>query len=229
MKFTILSLFPEITDAFFYSSIMQKALNRGLVEYQPVNIRDFAFDKHRTCDDMPYGGGAGMVLKVEALSLALDSVEAKRKRVIYPSPSGVPLTQKLALELAKEEELIFISGRYEGVDQRVLDTYVTDEISIGDYIISSGELASLVIVDSIYRLIDGVISKESLEEESFIGGLLEYPQYTRPAEFRGLEVPEVLISGHHAKIVAWRQEKSIEKTEKNRPDLFNLWKESTKR
>ncbi len=226
MKFTMLSLFPEITDAFFHSSIMQKALDKNLVQYEPINIRDFAFDKHRTCDDEPYGGGAGMVLKAEPLALALDSIQAKGKRVIYPSPSGVPLSQELAIELSKEEELIFISGRYEGIDQRIIDTYVTDEISIGDYVISSGELAALVVVDSVYRLIDGVISQESLEEESFTGGLLEYPLYTRPVEFRGLEVPPVLVSGHHAKICAWRQEKRIEKTKKNRPDLYEAWKKA---
>lgn len=229
MKFTVLSLFPEITDSFFYSSIMQKALDRGLVSYNPVNIRDFAFDRHKSCDDEPYGGGAGMVLKPEPVSLALDSVKAAGKRVVYPSPSGVPLTQKLAGELAREEELVFVSGRYEGLDQRVIDMYVTDEISIGDYVISSGELASLVVIDSVYRLIDGVISSESLEEESFSNGLLEYPHYTRPGDFRGMGVPDILLSGHHARIEEWRQQKRIEKTLRNRPDLHQIWLESQKK
>lgn len=223
MKFTVLSLFPEITDAFFYSSIMQKALDRGLIEYEAVNIRDYAFNKHSSCDDEPYGGGAGMVLKPEPVSLALDAVKASGKRVIYPSPSGIPLTQALAQQLAAEPELVLISGRYEGLDQRVIDEYVTDEISIGDYVISSGELASLVIIDSVYRLVEGVISSESLKEESFSNGLLEYPHYTRPAEFKGVKVPDILLSGHHANIDAWRDDKRVEKTLENRPDLYDLW------
>ncbi len=223
MKISLLSLFPEITDAFFHSSIMQKALERGLVEYHPVNIRDFAFDKHKTCDDVPYGGGAGMVLKPEPLAAALESVNAKGKRVVYASPAGRPLTQSLAKELSGEDELVLIAGRYEGIDQRVIDHYVTDEISIGDYVISSGELATLVIVDSVYRLIEGVISEDSLEEESFSDGLLEYPHYTRPAQFLNRNVPEVLLSGHHGKIKEWRDQKRIEKTKKVRPDLYARW------
>lgn len=228
MKITVLSLFPEILDSFFHSSIMQKAIDKGLISYNSVNIRDFAFDRHKSCDDIPYGGGAGMILKPEPLALALNSVDAKSKRVIYPSPSGRVLTQSLAWELSKEQELIFVCGRYEGVDQRIIDLYVDDEISIGDYVLSSGEVATLVIVDSLYRLIEGVISKESLEEESFTDLLLEYPLYTRPPLFEGLEVPEVLISGHHQKIKEWRLKKRIEKTQKNRPDLYALWEDHQK-
>ncbi len=200
---------------------MKKAVEKGLIEYNLVNIRDFAFDKHRTCDDAPYGGGAGMVLKTEPLALALDSVSAVSKRTVFPTPSGVKYTQRIAEELAQEKEIVLICGRYEGIDQRIIDLYVDDEVCIGDYVISSGEIASLVVIDSIYRLCDGVITQESLEEESFQGKLLEYPHYTRPEDFRGLKVPEILMSGHHAKIEEWRHEKRLEKTKKNRPDLLD--------
>lgn len=220
MKITVLSLFPEIIEGYFNSSIMAKAVEKGIVEYSVINIRDFARDKHRTCDDYPYGGGAGMVLKPEPLSGALDSIGARDRRVVYPSPSGRLLDQKYAGELSRTEDLVFICGRYEGIDQRIIDLYVDDEISIGDYVISSGEISALVIIDSVYRLLDGVINGESLLEESFSDGLLEYPQYTRPAVFRGMEVPEILVSGHHAKIKDWRKEKQLEKTKKNRPDLL---------
>ena len=223
MKITVLSIFPEIIDNFFGTSIMAKAVQKDIIQFKSIDIRDFALDKHHKCDDEPYGGGAGMVFKPEPVSSALDSIKAKGKRVIYPTPSGVPLTQILAQELSKEDELIFIAGRYEGLDQRVIDQYVTDEICIGDYVISSGELASLVVIDSVYRLIDGVIRSESLEEESFNGGLLEYPHYTRPAEFQGIKVPDILLSGHHKNIQQWRKECRLKKTERNRPDLFKKW------
>lgn len=221
MKFYVLTLFPEIVESFFKASIMAKAVDRNLVEYELVNIRDFAFDKHRTCDDLTYGGGAGMLMMPEPVSLALDSVQAQGKRVIYLTPSGKPFTQNMAVQLAAEKELVLLCGRYEGLDQRVIDTYVTDEVCIGDYVMSSGEVASLVVIDCIYRLLDGVISSESLEEESFSDGLLEYPQYTRPAEFRGMTVPEVLLSGHHEHIRQWRLLKRLKKTVKNRPDLID--------
>jgi len=200
---------------------MAKAVARGIIRYQVVDIRDFAVDRHRTCDDYPYGGGPGMILKPEPLAEALDSVDARGKRVVYPTPSGRLFGTAYAAELAKEDELVCICGRYEGIDQRIIDLYVTDEVSLGDYVISSGELAGLVIIDAVYRLIEGVIRKESLEEESFSGGLLEYPQYTRPEEFRGMRVPEVLLSGHHAHIMQWKKEKSLEKTMMNRPDLLH--------
>lgn len=200
---------------------MAKAVEKELIEYSTVNIRDFAFDRHRTCDDYPYGGGAGMVLKPEPLASALDSVDGLSRRVVYPSPSGVAFTQHYAEELAESDDLVFICGRYEGVDQRIIDMYVDDEISIGDYVISSGEIAVLVIVDAVYRLLDGVINGKSLMEESFMNGLLEYPHYTRPADFRGMKVPDILISGHHAKIDEWRHQKQVEKTRRNRPDLLS--------
>ena len=242
MKFYVLTLFPEIPRAFFENSIMAKAVEKGIIAYELVNIRDFAFDKHKTCDDSPYGGGAGMLMKTEPLCKALESVKVKSKflddgtikktkkskknktkgkRVIYVTPSGKPLTQKLAYELSQEEELVFICGRYEGIDQRVIDSYVDDEISIGDYVLSSGELAATVIIDSVYRLVDGVISSESLEEESFSDGLLEYPQYTRPEVFKGMKVPDVLLSGHHENIRKWRLKKRLAKTLQNRPEMIS--------
>lgn len=220
MKFTVLSLFPEIVEAYFTSSIMAKAVEKGIVSYANINIRDFAADKHRTCDDAPYGGGAGMVLKPEPLAAALDAAGAASLRTVYPTPSGRLFTQARARELAAEKELVLICGRYEGIDQRVLDLYVNDEISVGDYVLSSGEIAAMLIIDAVYRLLDGVIARQSLEEESFCGGLLEYPQYTRPEVFRGLRVPEILLSGHHANIRSWRREQSILKTKKNRPELL---------
>lgn len=220
MNIIVMTLFPEIIEGYLRASITAKAIDRGLLHSEVVQIRDFAYDRHRTCDDAPYGGGAGMVLKAEPLARALDSVDAKSKRVVYPSPSGKLFTQQYAQELSQEQQLVFICGRYEGIDQRIIDEYVTDEISIGDYVISSGEVAALVIMDGVYRLLEGVISTQSLEEESFAEGILEYPQYTRPAEFRGRRVPEVLLSGHHGEILRWRKLKQVEKTAKNRPDLL---------
>lgn len=220
MKFTVLTLFPDIVEAFFKSSIMAKAVDRGLIEYDLVNIRDFAYDKHRTCDDAPYGGGAGMVLKAEPLGSALDAVGGMEKRVVFPTPSGVPFTQKRAEEYASLDEIVLICGRYEGIDQRIIDHYVDDEVTIGDYVLSSGEVSSLVLIDSVYRLCEGVINRESLEEESFQNALLEYPHYTRPEVFKGMTVPEILRGGHHKNIGKWRMEKRIEKTKKNRPDLL---------
>ena len=220
MKYTILTLFPEIIEQYFNSSIMAKAVERGVVEMQVIDFRDFATDRHRTCDDAPYGGGAGMVIKPEPLAAALESVGGRQKRVVYPSPSGKLFHQGYAEQLSKDEELIFICGRYEGIDQRIIDMYVDDEICIGNYVMSSGELASLVIIDTVYRLVDGVIRKESLDEESFSDGLLEYPHYTRPAEFQGHKVPDILLSGNHAEIEKWRYAQRVEKTERFRPDLL---------
>jgi len=240
MKYTVLTLFPEITDAFFANSIMAKAIKRDIIEYQSINIRDFAFDKHKTCDDAPYGGGPGMLMLAEPLGKALQAAlgnefsqgrrEAedagkKKARVIYLSPSGRPFNQELAKELAAEKELVLICGRYEGIDQRIIDRYVDDEISVGDYVLSSGEVAALAVIDATYRLVDKVICSESLDEESFSGGLLEYPQFTRPEVFDTMKVPEILLSGHHEQIRLWRLEKRIEKTLKQRPDLIQRGKE----
>lgn len=220
MKFTVLTLFPDILRAYFENSIMAKAVQKEIIAYDLVNIRDFATDKHHTCDDGPYGGGAGQLMMTEPLGKALDSVEARKKKVIFVTPSGKPFTQKKAQELSRNDELVFICGRYEGIDQRIIDYYVDDEISIGDYVMSSGEVAATVMIDTIYRLVDGVISSESLEEESHSDGLLEYPQYTRPAVYKGMEVPEVLLSGNHENIRKWRLKKRLEKTLKNRPDMI---------
>jgi tRNA (guanine37-N1)-methyltransferase len=241
MKYTVLTLFPEITDAFFATSIMAKAINRGIIAYRAVNIRDFALDKHKTCDDAPYGGGPGMLMLPEPLGRALEAAGAPIKtgsadavihnrspsrRVVYLSPSGRPFTQELARELAAGEELILLCGRYEGIDQRIIDLYVDDEISVGDYVLSSGEAAALVVIDATYRLVDNVITAESLEEESFSGGLLEYPQYTRPEVYATLRVPEVLLSGHHEHIRRWRLERRIHKTMALRPDLIRRGEET---
>jgi tRNA (guanine37-N1)-methyltransferase len=239
VKYTVLSLFPEIIDAYFASSIMAKAVERGLVEYRSVNIRDYALDKHHTCDDAPYGGGAGMLMLPEPLGRALQANGALRKgmgtaagKVIYLSPSGRPFTQSVAKELAAEKELILLCGRYEGIDQRIIDLYVDEEISVGDYVLSSGEVAALVLIDATYRLVEQVITPASLEEESFSCGpcnpgglLLEYPQWTRPEVYDTLAVPEILLSGHHANIQHWRLEKQVEKTLAVRPDLIRRGEE----
>jgi tRNA (guanine37-N1)-methyltransferase len=224
MKYTVLTLFPEIIDAYFNTSIMAKAIQRGIIQYQPVNIRDFAQDKHKTCDDAPYGGGAGMLMLPEVLGAAIKSVQ-NSPRTIYLTPSGRPFEQGVAKELAGERELILLCGRYEGIDQRIIDLYIDDEISVGDYVLSSGEVAALAIIDATYRLVDNVITPESLNEESFSGGLLEYPQYTRPEIYGTLKVPDVLLSGHHENIRKWRLEKCVEKTLRNRPELIRRGRE----
>ena len=221
MHITILTLFPEMVVPFFTSSIMKRAVEKGIITYDVIDFRDFAEGVHRKADDIPYGGGAGMVIMPEPLSRALDSVGAQGKRVVFPTPSGRLLTERYAEELAREEELVFICGHYEGIDQRVIDKYVTDEISIGDYVLSSGETASIVVIDALYRLIEGVISSESLDEESFSSPLLEYPQYTRPERYCNKSVPEVLLSGHHRHIAQWRLDRRLEKTMHSRPDLLS--------
>lgn len=221
MHITILTLFPEMVIPFFTSSIMKRAVDKGIITYSIIDFRDFAEGVHHKCDDIPYGGGAGMVIMPEPLSKALDSIDAKEKRVVFPTPSGRLLTESYAEDLSKNDELVFICGHYEGVDQRIIDEYVTDEISIGDYVLSSGESASIVIIDALFRLIDGVIASESLEEESFTSHLLEYPQYTRPERYCNKSVPDVLLSGHHRHITQWRNDKRIEKTMHSRPDLLS--------
>lgn len=221
MKLTVLTLFPEILRGFFENSIMKRAAERGLVTYDLVNIRDYATDKHHKCDDEVYGGGAGMLMLPGPLGRALDAAGSPGVRTVFVTPGGRLFNQAYARDLARERELVILCGRYEGVDQRIVDKYVSDEISIGDYVLSSGEAAALVVVDAVYRLIDGVITGESLAEESFEGGLLEYPQYTRPALYDSMPVPDVLVSGHHANIARWRLKKRLEKTLAYRPELLS--------
>jgi len=220
MRFTVLTLFPEIIEAYAASSIMARAVERGLVECRAVNIRDYAVDRHHTCDDAPYGGGAGMLMLPEPLARALEAVGAASAHVIYLSPSGSLFDQAAARRLAGCDDIVLICGRYEGIDQRVIDLYVDEELSVGDYVLSSGEVAALAVIDAAYRLLPGVISGESLSEESFTGGLLEYPQFTRPEVFATLAVPEVLLSGHHENIRKWRLQKRVEKTARVRPELL---------
>jgi len=221
MNIKVLSLFPEILEAYFSASIMKRAVAKGLVSYDLVNIRDFAYDRHRKCDDEVFGGGAGMLMKPEPLDRALESVGAPGVRTIFVTPSGRLLNQAMAEDFAHEDKLVVLCGRYEGVDQRIIDTRVTDVVSIGDYVLSSGEVAAMVLIDAVYRLIPGVISGESLSEESFSSGLLEYPQYTRPEEYATMHVPEVLVGGNHAAIARWRLRASLIKTLAYRPELLN--------
>ena len=222
MKITVLSLFPEILKGFFEASIMKRAVAGGLVEYSLVNIRDYALDKHRKWDDEVFGGGAGMLMKPEPLDAALAAAGSPGVRTVFMTPSGRLFNQAMAKDLAAEENLVVLCGRYEGIDQRVIDSRVTDEVSIGDYVLSSGEVSAMVLVDAVYRLVPGVISGESWEEESFSRGLVEYPQYTRPANYGTMRVPEVLTSGNHAQIARWRLKASIAKTLAYRPELLSV-------
>ena len=219
MKFDVLTLFPEMFTA-LNESIIGRATDKNLIEVNLTNIRDFSKDKHKKVDDTPYGGGAGMVMKPDVVYDAYESIKDKNAKVIYMSPKGTVLNQEKVKQLSKQEHLIIICGHYEGIDQRVIDEIVDEEISIGDYVLTGGELPAMVLIDSVSRYVEGVLNKESTSEESFSNGLLEYPQYTRPEEFRGKKVPEVLISGHHENIKKWREEKSLEITKKNRPDLL---------
>ena len=220
MKFDVLTLFPEMFEP-LNSSIIGRAKEKNLIEISLINIRDFSKDKHKKVDDTPYGGGAGMVMMPDVVYDAYKSIKDESAKVIYMSPQGKKLTQKKVEELAKNKHLIILCGHYEGIDQRVIDKIVDEEISIGDYVLTGGELPAMVLIDSVSRYAEGVITKESTNEESFTNGLLEYPQYTRPEVFEGEKVPEVLLSGHHANIEKWRKEKSLEITAKKRPDLLN--------
>ena len=219
MKFDVLTLFPEMFES-LKESILGKASQKGLININLINIRDFSKDKHKKVDDTPYGGGAGMVIRPDVVYDAYESIKDKKAKVIYLSPQGKRLNQEKVEELAKQEHLILICGHYEGIDQRVLDKLEVEEISIGDYVLTGGELPAMVLIDSVSRYVDGVITKESIKEESFSNNLLEYPQYTRPEEFMGMKIPEVLISGHHENIRKWRYEKQLEITKKKRPDLL---------
>ena len=217
MKFDVLTLFPEMFES-LNQSIIGKGKEKGLIDINLVNIRDFSKNKHKQVDDTPYGGGAGMVMKADVVYDAYKSLKAAKAKVIYMSPQGKVLNQNKVQSLAKEEHIILLCGHYEGIDQRVLDEIVDEEISIGDYVLTGGEIPAMVLIDSVSRYVDGVIKKESTEEESFSNGLLEYPQYTRPETFLNSKVPEVLLSGNHQNIEKWRRQKSLENTYKKRPE-----------
>lgn len=219
MKFDVLTLFPEMFSS-LEESIIGKAREKGLIEINLINIRDFSKDKHKKVDDTPYGGGAGMVMMPDVVYDAYSSIQDKNAKVIYMSPQGKVLNQEKVQELSKEESLILLCGHYEGIDQRVLDEIVDEEISIGDYVLTGGELPAMVLIDAVSRYVKGVLNDESTQEESFSNNRLEYPQYTRPEVFRGKRVPEVLLSGHHGNIKKWRDEQSLEITKIKRPDLL---------
>ncbi len=219
MRIDVLTLFPDSFKP-FEESIISRAQKKGVLQINIINIRDFTKDKHKKCDDTPFGGGAGMLMSVQPVYDAVKSVWDKNSKVIFPSPSGKVFNHEKAKEYAQQEHLIFICGHYEGIDQRLIEIFDAEEVSIGDYVLTGGELPAMVIIDSLSRFVDGVLSKESLNEESFSNGLLEYPQYTRPQIFEGLKVPEVLLSGNHAEIAKWRKEMAEQKTKRVRPDLF---------
>lgn len=223
MKISILTLFPEVFAPYLGSSIAARAIESGRLSVETVNIREYSTDKHRRVDDYPFGGGAGMVMGPQSLFDAIRDVKKRNPaKVVYLSPCGKTLDNHIARSYADEDGLILLCGHYEGVDQRVLDELVDEEISIGDYVLTGGELPAMVLVDAMMRFIPGVVGSENVhEEESFEDGLLEYPQYTRPANFEGHEVPEVLLSGHHANIRKWRRQKQLEITQSRRPDLLN--------
>lgn len=221
MRIDIITIFPEIFTPLF-TSIIKRAQDKGLVKINIINLRDFTTDKHRTADDMPYGGGPGMVMKPEPIYKAAMSVKENfpQAKVINMCPKGTVLTQKQAMDLSKDEHLIFICGHYEEIDERLRELVVDIELSIGDYVLTGGELPAMVVVDAVVRLLPGVIEKASLEDESFGNYLLDYPHYTRPEEFLGLKIPEVLKSGNHEKIRQWRRKERIKKTYTLRPDLL---------
>lgn len=228
MHFHVLTLFPEMIEQGVGTSITGRAIESGTISLSAVNIRDFAENKHNRVDDYPYGGGAGMVMQAgpvyKSYLSVLDKISSAEKtvRVVYMTPQGRVFTQKLAEELAQEENLIFLCGHYEGIDERVLDKIVTDHVSIGDYVLTGGELPAMVMIDAISRLVPGVLNnEESAQFDSFHDNLLEYPQYTRPAVWEGEEVPPVLLSGHHKNIEEWRRQQSLLRTLERRPDLFN--------
>ncbi len=224
MQFYIMTLFPEMVMHGLSTSIIGRAVNKGLLSIEAVNIRDYAFNKHNSVDDYPYGGGAGMLMQAEPVYQcyrALEEKMNKKPRVVYLSPQGKTFNQTMAEEFAQEEELVFLCGHYEGIDERVLEEIVTDYVSIGDYVLTGGELPAMIMVDAISRLVPGVLHNDvSAEFESFQDNLLEYPQYSRPEMWHDKKVPEVLMSGHHANIEKWRREQSVIRTARNRPDLL---------
>lgn len=219
MKFSVLTLFPDMFSP-LKESIIGKAIEDKKIELNLINIRDFSKDKHKKVDDTPYGGGAGMVMKADVVYDAYEHIKDEKAKVIFLSPQGKTLNQNKVKELATEEHIILLCGHYEGIDQRVIDEIVDEEISIGDYVLTGGELPAMVLIDSVSRYVEGVLSKDSIKEESFTNNLLEYPQYTRPEIFYGIKVPEVLLSGHHENIKKWREEQSLKNTLQKRPNLL---------
>ncbi|HVU18682.1 MAG TPA: tRNA (guanosine(37)-N1)-methyltransferase TrmD [Candidatus Didemnitutus sp.] len=221
MRIDILTLFPPMLDGFLSESMIGRAQTAGLLDIQVRDVRDWATDKHRTTDDRPFGGGAGMVMKCEPVFAAIEELQKPGCRRIYLTPDGVPFTARRAQELSQEKHLILLSGHYEGIDQRIRDTLIDEEISIGDYVLTNGTLAAAVVVDALARFVPGVLGEEkSLTTESFTRNLLDFPNYTRPAVFRGMSVPEVLLQGNHGEIEKWRHAQQLEKTRKSRPDLL---------
>lgn len=230
MQYRIMTLFPQMFPGIMDASILGRAKESGLIGWKTFDIREYTLDKHKRVDDYPYGGGAGMVMQAEPVYRCYEAVTRELghtpKRVIYMTPQGRVFDQKMAEEFAKEEELVFLCGHYEGIDERVLEEIVTDAVSVGDYVMTGGELPAMAVMDAVSRLVPGVLNNEdSARNESFSDGLLEHPQYTRPEEILGRKVPEVLLSGHHAKIEEWRREKSLERTREYRPDLYAEWQE----
>ncbi len=230
MFFDIMTLFPDLVNYVLGESIIGRAQKSGAIEVSTYNIRDYSEDKHRRVDDTPYGGGKGMLMMAPPIYRCYEAIcekrrdTAKNRRVVFMSPSGTVLNQEKAEELSHYDQLIILCGHYEGVDHRIIDEIVDEEISIGDFVLTGGEIPACILVDSVARLVEGVLSDpECYEKESISSGLLEYPQYTRPYEFHGVKVPDVLISGHHEKINAWRYEKALERTAKQRPDIFEMF------
>ncbi len=220
MKISILTLFPEMF-APLKESIIGRAERNGKLTIDVINIRDYTLDKHNKCDDTPFGGGAGMVMMAQPIASCIDSIDPDHKaKRIFMSPKGRTFTQRIVQEYLSEDWLLFLCGHYEGVDQRVIDLYIDEELSLGDFVLTGGEIPAMAVVDAVSRYVDGVISKESLKEESFSNDLLEYPQYTKPQEFMGLKVPDVLISGDHGKVDKWRLEQSLKITKERRSDLL---------
>ncbi|MBN7772097.1 tRNA (guanosine(37)-N1)-methyltransferase TrmD [Clostridium aminobutyricum] len=229
MMINILTLFPEMFEPVLGGSILGRARKKGILDINLINIRDFSLDKHKKADDYPFGGGAGMVLLAEPVFRAMESIKAQGKKALFMSPRGQVLNHQKIKELANEEELILLCGHYEGVDERILDYWNMEEVSIGDYVLTGGELPTMVLIDAVARLIPDVLAgEESAEEESIYSGLLEYPQYTKPREYRGLEVPEVLFNGNHKLIALWKFEQSLILTKEKRPDLFEKYIKSEK-
>ncbi len=233
MRFHVLTLFPKMITDGLNTSITGRAIEKGVLSVEAIDIRDFSHDKHMKVDDYPYGGGAGMVMQAPPVCEAYQSIADKigtRPRVVYMTPQGTTFNQKMAEDFSKEEDLVILCGHYEGIDERALEKIVTDYVSIGDYVLTGGELPAMVVIDTVSRLVPGVLNnEESARTESFSDGLLEYPQYTRPVEYDGMRVPDVLLSGHHGNIEKWRHEKSLERTKKFRPDLYERYIEDNRK